>query len=273
MAADKWLFLNARDREAALAKNLPFGMPATKGVSYEERTLVSWEFVIQYDKTLRVPRWVAYQLGARGIGKLLDRVNCFRQDPRVDAPNASLPSDYDEPLFDQGHLAPSEDMSQNLNRNVNSFIMSNMTPQHGNFNRVIWNRLEGQVRVWVKSRKVLDVITGTIFDDNDDGKPDAPSDAIRMKSKSGKKRVAIPSHFFKILMHPCNGGSTETIAFVLPHNTNSYTGDAGKKYLEKHVTSISKIEALTGVRFFPDQTEIDRFKVQEYWSAKSSCNG
>ena len=273
LAADKWLFLNARDRKAALAKHLPFGMPASKDVSNEETTLVSWEFVIQYDKALRVPRWIAYQLVARGIGKLPDRVNCFRQDPRVNAPNASLPSDYDEPLFDQGHLAPSEDMSQTLNRNVNSFIMSNMSPQYGNFNRVIWNRLEGQVRVWVKSRKVLDVITGSIFDDDDDGKPDAPSDIKRMKSKSGKKRVAIPSHFFKILVHPCKDGSTEAIAFLLPHNTKSYTGDAGKKYLEEQVTSISKIEALTDVQFFPDQTEIDRSKVQEYWSTKSACDG
>lgn len=198
-------------------------------------------------------------------------MNCFRQDPRIDAPDASLKNDYEEPIFDQGHLAPSEDMSHNLNRNVNSFIMSNMAPQHARFNEIIWKRLEGEVRTWAKPRKIIYVITGSIFDDDNDGRPDDPSNAKRMKSKSGKKRVAIPSHFFKILVHPCADGSTESIAFVLPHNNDRHVGEAGKQYLVDRVTTIAAIEELTGIRFHPENTDIDRSELRTYWSKQSTC--
>lgn len=271
--ADKWLFLNTNDRREAIERHLPFGVPVTVGVSSNELMLVSWEFVIQYDLALRVPRWVAYRLDGRGLGALPDRVNCFRQDPRIDAPDASLKSDYDEPIFDQGHLAPSEDMSHSLNRNVNSFIMSNMAPQHSNFNQIIWKRLESEVRTWAKSRKTIYVITGSIFDDDEDGSPDDLFDAKRMKSKLGKKRVAIPSHFFKILVHPCSDGSTESITFVLPHNKIRYTGEAGKQYLTEQVTSIETVEALSGVQFFDASTTVNRSEPQAYWSKQSACDG
>lgn len=270
-AADRWLFLNVRDQKEATKRHLPFGVPVTNGVAANEDMLVSWEFVLQYDLELRIPRWVAYRLDARGLGSQPDRVNCFRQDPRIDAPDASLKSDYDEPIFDQGHLAPSEDMSHTLTRNVNSFIMSNMAPQYPKFNQVIWKRLEGEVRTWAKSRKSLYVFTGSIFDDNDDGLPDDPSDAKRMKSKSGKKRVAIPSHFFKILIHPCVDGSHETIAFILPHNNDSHTGEEGKQYLREQITSIATVEAMTGVQFFDTDAGIDGSEPQAYWSKQSSC--
>lgn len=270
--ANAWLFLNKRDQKEAIERHLPFGVPETTGVSSNEQTLVSWESVIQYDLDLRVPRWIAYRLDARGLGTLPGRVECFRQDPRVDAPDASLPTDYEEPTFDQGHLAPSEDLSQTVTRNVNSFIMSNMAPQHARFNQIIWKRLEGEVRTWAKSRKTIYVITGSIFDNDDDGRPDDPAESKRMKSKTGKKRVAIPSHFFKILLHPCTDGSTESIAFVLPHNNDRHVGNAGKQYLVDRVTSIAAIEEQTGVRFLPEGMNVDRSELQAYWTKQSSCS-
>lgn len=272
--ADAWLFLNKRDQKLSLEKHLPFGIPETGSNASALRTLVNWDLIIQYDVELRVPRWVAYRLDAKGLGKEPDRVNCFRQDKRVDTPVASLPSDYEEPLFDQGHLAPSEDMSHTLKKNVNSFVMSNMAPQFGTFNRGIWGRLEDQVRRWVKARKTLYVITGGIFDRDEDGEPDAPDDAKRMKSKSGKMRVAIPTHFFKILVHECKSGELETIALVLPHDKKKHNGPAAKEYLAGQVTSIADIERLTATRFFPDVgTEINRSKTAQYWTKEAACGG
>lgn len=48
-AADKWLFLNVRDRTKATERHLPFGIPVTNGIAANVELLVSWEFVIQYD--------------------------------------------------------------------------------------------------------------------------------------------------------------------------------------------------------------------------------
>jgi DNA/RNA endonuclease G (NUC1) len=86
---------------------------------------------------------VAYRLDGNGLNRVAGRVECFRQDERLPLAARSRPKDYDEPSFDQGHVAPGEDMSRNIRHNVNSFIISNMAPQYGKFNRVIWRRFEG----------------------------------------------------------------------------------------------------------------------------------
>ncbi len=274
--ANKWLFLNARDQKASLEKHLPWGAPKRLGASDPETLLVHSNYVIQYDDNLRIPLWVAYRLDARGLNRTPDRVNCFRQDPRINSPKASLPNDYDEPDFDQGHLAPSEDMSHSLNQNVNSFIMSNMAPQYGTFNRGIWKRLEGQARAWTKPRKTLYVISGSVLDHDKDGKPDPASAAKRMKARNGSRRVAIPSHFYKILVYKCRDGSIETLAFLLPHDKASHTGAAGQKYLESHVTSIAKIEAMSGLEFFPAlaaSRSIDWTLANAFWRLKPACDG
>jgi len=274
--ADKLLFLNARDQKSSVEKHLPWGAPKSRSTAANKVLLVHWDYVIQYDEDHRVPLWTAYRLDARGLNRTPDRVNCFRQDPRVDSPKASLPGDYDEPQFDQGHLAPSEDMSHNLNQNINSFIMSNMAPQYENFNRVIWKRLETQIRTWAKTRRTVYVISGSVFDHDLDAKPDPASAAKRMKSRSGSKRVAIPSHFYKIVLYKCRDGSVEALTFMLPHDKASHTGAAGQKYLEKHITSIAKIDAVTGWQFLstlPVAGKFDGTHAHAFWQPKSTCDG
>ena len=248
--ADKWLFLNARDKKLATDKHLPWGTPVPANLSGAERVLIHFDYIIGYHDELRVPAWTAYRLEARGLNRVAGRVECFRPDVRIPANAQSTPADYDEPLFDQGHVAPSEDMSHNTRRNVNSFIMSNMAPQHGAFNRVIWRRLEGQGQKWAQMFKVVHVISGSIFDADNDGKSDDAASANRMKSNNGKRRVAVPTHFFKIIARGCDDGRLETVAFVLPHENKSRTGAAAVKFLAGHVVSIAEVESLIGHTLF-----------------------
>lgn len=112
-AADKRLWLNKRDTTAAINRHLPWGIPEATTSDGHARVLAQRDYVIGYDMELRIPLWTAHRLNAKGLGKS-DRVNCFRRDPRIDAPAASLTSDYKEPVFDQGHLTPNGDMSIGL---------------------------------------------------------------------------------------------------------------------------------------------------------------
>lgn len=249
-AADKQLRLNPGDVQLSIGKHLPWGIPTATIPVDNEDLLVQRDYVIDYDRDLLVPVWTAHRLDAEGLGTI-DRVNCFRLDPRIDAPHASLPSDYSEPIFDMGHLTPNGDMSHALTPVINSFIMSNMAPQFCQFNRGVWQILESLGRLWVKDRGTLYVITGSIFDRDHDGKRDPDSAAKRMKSNNGKSRVAVPSAFYKILIHQKDDGTVETIAFLLPHDQTDLDSDAAFQYLEKHIRSIEEIEAVSGVRFFP----------------------
>jgi len=251
-AADKQLRLNKRDQQLSIEKHLPWGVPTAMVPTDNEVLLVHRDYVIDYDRDLLVPVWTAHRLNAKGLGTI-DRVDCFRADPRINAPYASLPSDYSEPIFDQGHLSPNGDMSRALVPVLNSFIMSNMAPQYCQFNRGVWQILESLVRLWVKDkdRGTIYVITGSVFDRDNDGKRDPDSSAERMTSNNGKNRVAVPSHFYKILIHKKGDGNVETISFLLPHDQTDLDGDAAFQYLEKHIRSIEEIQAVAGLQFFP----------------------
>lgn len=250
-AADNALWLNQSDKKRAVGRHLPWGMPQPPVPNASEETLVQRDYIIGYDRDLLVPLWTAHRLERSGLGKV-DRVNCFRRDPRINAPFASLPSDYIEPNYDQGHLTPNGDMSKGLIPVVNSFVMSNMAPQYCQFNRGVWQILESLVRLWVMERGIVYVITGSIFDRDVDGKRDPAFAAKRMKSNNGKARVAIPTHFYKMVAHQRADGTVETLTVVLPHDQTDVTGAEAVRRLEQHIRSVGELETVTGLTFFPD---------------------
>lgn len=248
--ADKKLWLNKRDTTAAIDRHLPWGLPESNASDGSIQVLAQRDYVIGYDLELRVPLWTAHRLNAKGLGKS-ERVDCFRRDPRIDAPAASLPSDYREPIFDQGHLTPNGDMSTGLVPVINSFVMSNMAPQFCQFNRGVWQILESLIRIWVKDNGPLYVVTGSVFDHDGNGRPDANADVPRMKSTNSKTRVAVPSHFFKIVIHQKDDGTVDALAFLMPHDQTDVAGDEAIQYLERNLKSIEDIEAVVGVKLFP----------------------
>lgn len=250
--ADKKLWLNKRDTAAAIKRHLPWGMPESTASSGSSQVLAQRDYVIGYDLELKVPLWTAHRLNAKGLGKS-DRVNCFRRDPRIDAPAASLTSDYKEPVFDQGHLTPNGDMSIGLIPVINSFVMSNMTPQFCQFNRGVWQILEALVRVWVKERSPLYVVTGSAFDHDGNGRRDPDADVPRMKSTNGKARVGIPSHYFKIVIHQKDDGTVEALAFLMPHDQTDVAASEAIQYLVRNLKSIEDIETVAGAgaKLFP----------------------
>src|SRR5690606_32883338 len=107
-----------------------------------EWMLAQRDYVIRYDGDLRLPLFTAERVYARRLGKV-DRTDCFRRDVRITAALASRPADYDEAIFDQGHLAAFANQGTSVIAGNNSFIMSNMVPQTCQFNRGIWQILEG----------------------------------------------------------------------------------------------------------------------------------
>lgn len=246
-AADAHLWLNKRDSAAALARHLPWGVPQPA----TDRVLVQRDYVIGYSDSLLVPLWTAHRLDSTGLGDVA-RADCFRRDPRIPAPTASLPSDYDEPIYDQGHLTPNGDMSHKLTPVLNSFVLSNMAPQHCQFNRGVWQIFESLVRIWAEEQGVLYVITGSVFDRDGDGVQDDDSVALRMTSRNGKTRVAVPSHFYKILVHQMDDGHVEILAIMMPNDKTNLDGADAIRYMEGHLVSVADIEKLAGISLFPN---------------------
>lgn len=249
-AYDALLFLNDQEREQAIQTHLPFGVPTTPANATNEMLLVQTEYVINYDADLRVPTWVANRLREDDIDEPRERTECFRPDPRLMyADDAAFCADYEEPVYDRGHLVPNADMTRSEPAMINTYIFTNMTPQHDRFNRVIWQRLEGYVRDWTRTKGEIYVLTGAVFDRDGDGQRDADNAAEQMESNNGQMRVAVPSHFYKIILHERPNGFIENLTILLSHSDESITGTAANTYLADHITSIDEIEALTGMDF------------------------
>ena len=246
-SADAQLWLNKRDTAAALARHLPWGVPQPAA----DRILVQRDYVIGYSDSLLVPLWTAHRLDSTGLDDVA-RADCFRRDPRIPAPTASLPSDYNEPIYDQGHLTPNGDMSHKLTPVLNSFVLSNMAPQHCQFNRGVWQIFESLVRIWAEEQGVLYVITGSVFDRDGNGVRDDDSVALRMTSRNGKTRVAVPSHFYKVLVHQMDDGRVEILAIMMPNDKTNLDGADAIRYMEGHLVSVADIEKLAGISLFPD---------------------
>jgi len=252
-----WLWLNARDRALAIKTHLPWGVPGELAPTTNERLLVQRDYVNRYDADLRVPMWSAERIRFSALGKVDGRVSCFRPDPRLPTDAAATPEDYKEPIYDQGHMSPDADQDSSVRSAINTYIMSNMTPQNCQLNRGIWQILEGLTRRWAKKEKVVYVLSGSVFDRDGNGVRDADTDAERMKSNNGKRRVAVPSAFYKIVAYNKPDGSVATLSLLLPHTTANPNGHTALDYLTDHITTITAIERLTGYDLFPEATDLE----------------
>jgi endonuclease G len=240
---------------AAVASHLPWGVPAEAVPTTNERRLVQADYVIDYDADLHVPIWTAERVVAARLDASVVRTDCFRIDPRLDPITSSVLKDYKSSGYDRGHLAPFANQRYSIVAGNNSFILTNMAPQLSDFNSGIWGKLEDKARDWAGSHPDLYILSGSVFDRDGDGRRDPDSAAVNMTTNGGK-RVAIPTHFFKIVAFRGAGGQIETISFVLPHNKTRPKGAAIPAYLTAHITDIATIERLTGLDFFPTAPSI-----------------
>jgi len=247
--ADRELWLNERDQELATEMVFPWGAPAPVDTP-SQRRLVQRDYVLEYDDDLQGPLWAANVLGLRELRG--GRIDCFRQDPRIPGPLSARPSDYDEAIFDQGHMVPNADMTFGDIPIINTFIMSNMSPQFCQFNRGVWQILETFERHWGKDGTPVYILNGAVFDRNGDGIRDADHESVRMRSRSGRTNVAVPSAYFKILAREGGDGRLHTLTILLPHNQTDVDGQAAVDYLRAHISTVGVVERLAGTDFFPN---------------------
>lgn len=235
--------------KAAIKQHLPFGMPSSNGSN--ETLLAQENYINWYDKDLRVSLWTSIRLTKKNLEQKevlkIPREDSFRSDPRIESYERSECADYKEGIFDQGHMVPNASLQHSYQAMDNSFLMSNMTPQHCAFNRGIWQILESLQRKWATEFGEIFVISGTIFDRNSDGKRDSDQIAWRMKGKRGP-RVAIPSHQYKVLLRK-NGTKWHSLSFIMPNIDLKVSNSNALEYLKNHIQTTTNIDAVTGIDF------------------------
>lgn len=250
-SGDRALRLSEGRSQSALNAHLPWGMPIAASNSEAQIVLVQNDYVISYDANLRVPSWTAHTIGAKKLGKN-GRINCFRSDPRLaDSEDSATPADYEEPIYDQGHMTPNGDMTTSVNAVINSFVMTNMAPQHCRFNCGIWQMFETLVRIWGVQHKRFYIFKGAIFAFEGISLPEEIDDLPHMRSRNGSERVAIPSHFYKVLAYQDANNSLQTLSILLEHSNRRIAAKGAIKYLKSHTVTLEEVEAMSGLKLFP----------------------
>lgn len=265
--SDKRLLPIGADASTLIAKLLPNGLPAEPASSdTSEFLLAQPDYLIWYDADLRTPLWAAEHLtaaqaaatpprkGAHEPPIAEARADSFRSDPRLTSQQKSTCADYKEPIFDQGHMVPNADLDfltagETISRSMDeTFLMSNMTPQHCAFNRGPWQVLESLVRDWASQHADTWIITGAIFDRDGITGRDPDNVAWRMKGHSGDRRVAIPSQQYKIIVIR-QESDWQSLALMLPNTDALIKGQDMKAYIEKAITNLAAIQQHTGIKF------------------------
>ena len=245
------------------------GTHAIQGGPDNEDVLVQGGYILRHDKDLRTGLWVSYKLTDKDIaraydadGKKKERVNCFRSDPRMKESETAVRSDYNEPIFDRGHLANDADIKDDLTEQINTYVLSNMSPQYCRFNRGLWLSLEELGRVWAEEYETVYITSGAIFDFNKRDARDRDKSAGRMGSRNQKARVAIPSAYYKIFLRQ-DGKQWHSITFLLEHNNakNGVSWGEVKLVAEASIVRIEDVEEVAETMFHPN---LDRDKVVQH---------
>lgn len=192
-------------------------------------------YKVAYDTRFKIPFWTYEHLEKAMLQKNFDRSTLtFKKDPSIYKAHQSTLSDYRKSSFDRGHSVPTNDLSFSKQALEDSFLLSNIYPQHPKLNRGLWAKLEKNIRSLLQIFEWVNVTTGPLFlpQKKSDGKNYITFQVI------GKNQVAVPTHFFKVIETPKNKW-----AYVIPNHKEI------SEPLEKYLFSIKELEKLSGICF------------------------
>jgi endonuclease G, mitochondrial len=123
-------------------------------------------FTTGYSWYFRQAKWTLEIINRNNyILSEIERLNNFRADVRVPYRFRAGLNAYKGNGYDRGHLVGSANQNVIQIQNSETFLLSNMSPQAGNFNRRIWRRLEDAIRVLNAKEEILEtyVLTAPVF--------------------------------------------------------------------------------------------------------------
>ncbi|MDD9993550.1 MAG: DNA/RNA non-specific endonuclease [Rhodospirillales bacterium] len=169
-----------------------------------------------------------------------------------------------------GHMASDRDLRDDVTEQVNSYVMSNMSPQFGGFNGGVWLRLEELGRAWAEQFGTVYITSGAVFNRDEDAVRDLDEDAPRVATKSGTGRVGIPSHFYKVFLRKVEEDGWSSISFLLKHRPGNSGGNA-KGRLTDAIKSMEEIESSAEIDLHPDLDRelVDQSKDWRGWGYAS----
>lgn len=207
-----------------MQRELRYGAPVC------DQIMTGRYFTIGYSWYFRQAKW-ALELINRDRPLIpdapeVDREDNFRADLRVPKRFRAGLGSFKNSGYDRGHLVPSANQDLIRIQNSETFLLSNMSPQHPDFNRKIWARLEGAVRDLDSRDDILEtyVLTCPVFDFT------KPIKTIREAADEFGINIPVPHHFVKSVLAEDDKGGLLLWTFMMENK--ELDGDL-KDYLVK----------------------------------------
>lgn len=225
---------SAESSQQASSRNIMAGndllLPATMK-RVPEQILHRKGYTVSYNKDLKIPNWVAWELSPEKLVERESRTDKFLPDPDLPQDEAVTTNDYKGAGMDRGHMCPAGDNRWHWKAMQESFYMTNICPQNHNLNRGDWKELEEACRKWAQAEGKIYIVCGPIL--------------YQQKHRTiGKQhRVTVPEAFFKVIL--CTTSTPpKAIGFI-------YKNASGNHPLDSYVNSVDEVERITGIDFFP----------------------
>lgn len=198
-------------------------------------------YTVSYNQETKQPNWVAWHLTAEHTDGKWARPsgNAFHEDTDVPSPRASN-YDYKGSGWSRGHMCPAGDNRWDDVAMYESFLLTNVCPQHYRLNSGDWNDIEQECRRWAKMYGGLYIVCGPIFYHQE-------------HEVIGNNNIPVPEAFFKVVL--CLNGKPKGIGFICK-NTD------GNQRTDFYVNTIQQVERITGYCFFPQLVQEHENKVK-----------
>lgn len=209
-------------------------------------------YCLEYDRSKWHSRWVAFRFDAITRQKKVSRKDYsirpqYPADPKLPS-NYAIENDATFNGYNHGHLCASADRLYSREGNDQTFYMTNMSPQNGNFNSNYWSVLENLVQDKGRDGSFADTLYvckgGTI----EEG---------MYSTRVSYSRIVVPKYYFMALLKVKNN-TYSSIAFCMEHKDYGRYSPP-RSEMAKHAVSVDELEEFTGINFFhnlPDRVEI-----------------
>lgn len=233
----------------SLRRETRYGMPAA------DHLLFNRHYVLGYSYYFRQAKWALEIVDPDNPG--LDRLDNFRPDYRIPEMFRADLVDYSGSGYDRGHLVASANQRETELQNSETFLLSNMSPQHSQFNRKIWRELEEEVRHLNQKVQTLEtyVICGPIFYFDQSVECIGDND-------SNEVTIPVPHAYFKSVLAENKKGALHMWSFLLPNKESNHP-------LGAFLVPTSLVERLAGIKLWERlvgrKIEKEKNKVRKMW--------
>lgn len=223
------------------------GAPQNTDPDHEVQILVNHGYVVGYSPHRLQPLWAAYRVAHADQDVDFDRPHLYYADQRLDKEvrlAAETFGRHDNIAYHVGHMVPQEVINRQFGRlaQMETFFMSNMSPQQGSLNTGTWQKLENMIRKiedMPNQRDHVWAVSGPVFGDN-------PKTILR----SGGQEIPIPDAYYSITVDPFRFPwdemrNVDVACFLIPQDT------PGGSTLTDFLVDLEDIESATGLVFFP----------------------